>query len=60
MKEASRLLLNMDLQCEVGIQESIEFTSTIDQPIPKLKDALKQAFESCEMELLHIEGGKIE
>lgn len=60
MKEASRLLKNMDLECEVGIKDTVTFTSKNNPSISKIKENFKTAFESCDMELMHIEGGKIE
>lgn len=60
MIEASRILKQMDLECEVGIKDTIYFTSKIDHSIVKLKKGLKKCFSSMDMELMQIEGGKIE
>jgi hypothetical protein len=61
IKEASRLMRQLDLDMgEIGIEQTIEFTSKNDLEINLLKEKLRLSFESCEYELMHIEGGKIE
>lgn len=61
MKKASELLKKLDLDIgDVGIKECFVFTSKNDVPVSEVKEQIKKAFESCYIELLHIEGGKIE
>jgi len=61
MKLANRFLDDCDVDSgKIGIKEKICFTASPEKDIQFFKELIKQAFESCEMELLHIEGGKIE
>ncbi len=61
MKEASRLLKKMDLDIgDVGISQVFTFTSKIDNEVSKIKEDLKKVFLDCDLEILHIEGGKLE
>lgn len=61
MKEAARLLKTMDLDMgDVGIKEVFTFTSQDNPSVSKVKEEIKKAFDSSDLELLHIEGGKIE
>jgi hypothetical protein len=60
MKEASHFLKKCDIDCEVGIKDTFTFTCKQDKSVQELKEVLSIAFESCNMELIHIEGGKIE
>lgn len=61
MKQASEFLSQCDLQIVgVGIKETMTFTSKNDLPIDLVKQKFKEAFESCECEILRIEGGKVE
>ena len=61
VKDSSEFLSKMDLGFEgFGITEIIEFTSKKDLDINQIKEKIKEAIESCEGKLLHIEGGKIE
>lgn len=61
MKEASRLLKTCDLDIgDVGIKETFTFTSKNDAPVQDVKEVIIKAFEDSELEILNIEGGKIE
>ena len=60
MKDASQFLKKCDIDCDIGIKDTITFTCKQDSPVQELKEALSIAFESCDMEIIHIEGGKIE
>lgn len=59
-KKASEWMRKLDLDVgEVGLQEAITFTAD-DQEVSIIKEKLKLAFESQNLTVLHIEGGKIE
>lgn len=61
MKKASDLLKTMDFDMgEVGIQDIITFTSKVELEVVHIKEVLGKAFESSELEILKIEGGKVE
>jgi hypothetical protein len=61
MKNARLWLRAMALGFEkIGIHETMSFTSEKDTPIERLKSVIKEAYESQECEVFHIEGGKIE
>ncbi len=61
MKKASRLMRTLDLDIgEVGIEHIFTFTSEKDFPISQVKEDIRKCFEDTEIELLFIEGGKIE
>ncbi len=61
MKTANEFLKSCDIDIgEIGIRESFAFSSDTDKSIEEIKADIRKAFELCEMELLHIEGGKVE
>ena len=61
IKEASRLMKTLDFDIgDVGIKQSFTFTSQKDTPICEIKQHIKKAFEYSELEIINIEGGKIE
>lgn len=61
MNKASEFMKKCDLDVgEVGIVETFTFSCEKDIAITELKEKLKFALESCDMNVLHIEGGKIE
>lgn len=61
LKKVSSFMKQLDLNTgDIGIEEEFEFFTYKDYEIPKLKEALVSAFEACDMEILRIEGGKIE
>lgn len=60
LKEVSKMMRQLDQNTgEIGLQEEFEFSGE-DKPIPELKEILVKTFEACEVEILFIEGGKIE
>lgn len=61
MKEACELMRKMDCDIgEAGFRETIILTSKNDKSISEIKELLKQAYQSADCILLHIEGGKVE
>lgn len=61
VKQASEFLDKCDLGIgDVGVEEVMTFTSKKDLEISELKEIIKKAYQSCECQLLHIEGGKVE
>ncbi len=60
MKDASEFLSKCDIDADVGIKDTITFICNQNKSVPELKQAFSIAFKACEMELMHIEGGKVE
>lgn len=61
VRKASDLLDKWDLGVgDIAFKEIMTFESKKDLEISEIKELIKQAYESCECKLLHIEGGKIE
>ena len=59
-KKASELMRKLDLDVdEVALKEVITFTAD-NKEVSFFKEKLKEAFESGNMTILHIEGGKVE
>lgn len=61
VKRASELMKKLDLDMgEIGFQEVFTFTTKKDLSIQKIKEDLKKCFELSDLEILKIEGGKVE
>lgn len=60
MKKSCELMRKMDLDIgEVGLEQVITFIAK-EQEIQVLKDNIIKAFESENVKVLYIEGGKVE
>jgi len=60
-KQASEFLKKVDIgDFEMGYEQVFTFSSKKDLDINDVKNHIKLACEDCDVNLLHIEGGKIE
>jgi len=61
MKQSNEFLKTCDINIgDIGIKEVFTFTTNTPKSIQEIKEDIKRCFDLCEMELLNIEGGKVE
>lgn len=61
MKKVSDFMKQLDLDIgEIGVKEVFSFTTQKDLTVQQIKEKLKEIFEYSDLELLKIEGGKVE
>jgi hypothetical protein len=61
MKELREFMRKLDLNIgEIGLQLVFTFSSKSDHDIPYIKEHLKMGFEYCNINLIHLDGKKIE
>lgn len=61
MKQVTDFLNKCDLNIgKIGKVEVMTFNSENELSIKEVKETIKEAYESCECEVLNIEGGKVE
>jgi len=60
MKQANELMKIMDMDCsDIWYEQEFVFNAK-DQDVSNIKEKLKEVFENDELEVFHIEGGKVE
>lgn len=61
LKEVSNLMDKLDLGADLyAIKEIMTFTSKKNPSIQEIKETIIAAYQSCDCEVVHIEGGKVE
>ena len=61
LKDVSKFMKEVDLNIDkIGIEEKFEFRTDKDIPVPEFKEMIIKALKHGDIEVLKIEGGKIE